>query len=183
VANAEDGAEEVRWREIELLTFHPPTRGSARLDPIERQGGQAPTRRPEGRRAHFCKLSEFACGLPGAALRLPSPTASPSAAARRIGRSVPPSLTLPGHPRGWIAPRAQLGRTPAGGAPGSAAKEERSPLGSPLPWGMGAKHTHAICVAFGNALCSAAYGRLVDRSAAERRADRGLCEGEKDARR
>ena len=49
--------------------------------------------------------------------------------------------------------------------------------------GAWARGSYAICVASGNARLSAACGSPVGRSAAERRADRGLCEGEKDARR
>src|SRR5699024_4793626 len=51
----------------------------------------------------------FACGLPGVALPWPPPTAPPSGAWRRIGRRVPPSRTLPGHPRGWTARRRSSG--------------------------------------------------------------------------
>ena len=83
-----------------VVNFHPRAQRGGRLAVL----GGARARRPEGRRAHLCKPVGFACGLPGVALRPPPPAASPSGAWRRIGRGVPPSRTLLGYPRRWIAP-------------------------------------------------------------------------------
>ncbi len=146
----------------------------------DRQAGRRPDdRKGEGRT--FANPLGLRRGLPGwcPRQRRPRPPACADGAGGPSGPPAPALATL----RGWSARRCSSRPSFAAAARGSAAKDGRSPLGSPLPWGMGARHTHAICVASGNAPCSAACGRLAGSSAAERRADHGLREGEKDARR
>ena len=126
----------VCWREIELLTLHPHLVG-ARLTEPGRDG--------EIRRSPAGPIRDKGAPLqtlrvcvrpPGDGAALPPPVASPSTARRWSRRRVPPSRTLLGHPARVDRAVAQRGPVPAGGALGSAAEEERSPLGSPLPWGL-----------------------------------------------
>lgn len=127
------------------------------------------------------------------------PPQPPKRAARRAARGqprTPAGAWRPLHP-GLCGPSPSasiLGGPgadgPRGSPPGSACVEPGPGEGRALVTGQSPAmghgreaQTHAICVASGNAPCSATCGRLVGGDAAERRASRGLREGEKDARR
>lgn len=119
------------------VNFTPPLGRSLPCGTGARREGPALARRPDqGQRRTFANPAGLRRGLPGWS---PPPTATPSGALRRIGRRVPPSQTLPGHParvdRARDAARARPAR-PGDRGPGSAEAEERSPLGSPLPCPM-----------------------------------------------
>ena len=164
----EGGTEEVRWREIELLTLHRLSLGERSAGP-HRATGQARADPTTGREKGAPLQTLRVCVRPPRGSTALAPAGGVPVRRRAPDREGRPALPNPPWPPSRVDHAAvRLALVLATAARGPTAKERLA---------------DAICVASGNARHWAARSCLRDRSAAERRADRGLREGEKDARR
>ncbi len=164
----EGGTEEVRWREIELLTLHRLSLGERPAGPHRATGqaGADPTTRRE--KGALLQTLRVCVRPPGGGAPL-APAGSVPIRRMAPDREGHPALPNPPRPPSRVDRAAvRLALVLATAARGPTAKERLA---------------DAICVASGNARSSTVCGGPVGRSAAERRAGRGLREGEKDARR
>lgn len=167
-----------------VVNFHRP-RSEEHLAGPHRAAGRTSASPTTGREKGAPLQTRWVCratswGRRSAGPRRQRPLPAHGTGARRASHPPEPSLaTLAGGSRGGAARARPGGRRTWLGREGRALAPWQSPA-----MGHGSEaQTHAICVASGNARYSAACGRLVGRSAAERRANRSLCEGETDARR